>query len=148
MWRESGGWAAGRGRVISAGAFSAIASARGYSPANLPQFNRIADTGTGEKGPWQNMAQPLLLLPSVRGTRFRVPPVGDLMKVCSLILALVSTLAACQQTSVPTASNRSPGIDPMSRNVSRTQGGSLRDPGSLNAPPIRTAPPAVASEGR
>jgi hypothetical protein len=71
------------------------------------------------------------------------------MKVCSILfLALLGTLAGCQQTSVSTASHHEAGIDSLSRNVHRTQGGSVRDPVSLNPPPIRPAPPELATEGR
>jgi hypothetical protein len=69
------------------------------------------------------------------------------MKVCSLLLAL-AFLAGCQQTSIPTASSGERGIDPLSRNLSQTQGGSVRGPVSLNPPPIRPVTPEIAVEGR
>ena len=66
------------------------------------------------------------------------------MKVCSLILALLlGTLAGCQQTSLSTASPHErmgePVIDPMSRNIMQSQGGSVRDSMGLNPPPVRRA---------
>jgi len=64
------------------------------------------------------------------------------MKVCSLILALMlGAFAGCQQTTVSTGSTGDlagePAIDPMSRNIMQSQGGSVRDPMGLSPPPVR-----------
>jgi hypothetical protein len=69
------------------------------------------------------------------------------MKTCTFILtAMLGLLAGCQQTSVSTASTGERGFDLLSRNVSQTQGGSVRDSMSLNPPPIRQAPPELVQE--
>jgi hypothetical protein len=69
-------------------------------------------------------------------------------RLAFLLMSASGVLAACQQPSVPTASTPSPGIDSLSRNVTQSQGGSVRGTMSLNPPPIRPAPPEIATEGR
>jgi hypothetical protein len=66
------------------------------------------------------------------------------MKVCSFFFALallLGPLAGCQQTTLSTASpgDRAgePAIDPLSRNITEPQAGSLRDSLSLSPPPVR-----------
>jgi hypothetical protein len=94
------------------------------------------------------MAQPLFLSP--RGSdRIVAGPLESMMKVRTLMFSLaVGLVAACQQSPYPTVSTGERGIDPMSRNVMQTQGASVRDPISLNPPPIRPAPPEIVIDGR
>ena len=57
-----------------------------------------------------------------------------------LVALSASLLAACQSSPYTTQNTiGEPNIDGLSRNITQTQGGAIRDPASLSPPPVRPA---------
>ena len=60
------------------------------------------------------------------------------MKIHALIVLIPVLLAGCASVETPANTvSGEVGVDPISRNLTQTQGGSIRDPYTLSAPPVR-----------
>jgi len=64
--------------------------------------------------------------------------------LCTLSAGL---MAACQSSPYASSNNTmgEPAIDGLSRNITQTQGGAIRDPMTLSPPPVRPTPSARPS---